>query len=121
MDAAAMGAVLAALLTQRTMKNSVSEALALAAETLKPSYPNAKTLATALRRSIWAGTSKDLAYALARAGDRIILYDDRRKEYHAALRMVLELEAKLRWSTQEGQQEAEHPDVIEQIRILAEA
>ena len=90
MDAATMGAVLAALLTQRTMKNSVSEALALAAETLKPSYLNAKTLATALRRSIRAGTSKDLAYALARAGDRIILFYGRRKEYYAALRMNLE-------------------------------
>ena len=117
MDAATLGAVLAALPTQRTMRNSVCEALALAAETLKPSYLIAKTLATALRRSIWAGTSKDLAYALARAGDRIRLFDDRRKEYHAALRMSLEKEAKLRWSTEEGQQEAEHPDVIEQIRM----
>ena len=90
MDAATLGAVLAALPTQRTMKNSVSEALALAAETLKPSDLNAETLATALRQSIWAGTSKDQAYALARAGDRIIVFYDKRKEYHAALRMNLE-------------------------------
>ena len=117
MDAATLGAVLAALPTQRTMRNTACEALAIAAEILKPSYHIAKTLATALRRSIWPGTSKDLAYALARAGERMILYDDIRKEYHAALETVLEMEDRLRWPTEGRQQEAEHPYVIEQTRM----
>ena len=119
MDAATMGAVLAALLTQRTMKNSVSEALALAAETLEPSDLDAETLATALKQSIWAGTSKDQAYALARAGDRIILFYDKRKEYHAALRMNLESKPSYDGPCRRGSRKQNTQ--IEQIRNLAEA
>ena len=117
MDAATMGAVLAALPTQRTMKNAACEALAIAAEILKPSYHTARIFATALRQSIWSGTSKDLAYALARAGDRMILYDDIRKDYQAALRAVQEMEDGLRWATQGRLQEAEYTYAIEQTRM----
>ncbi len=117
MDAATMGAVLAALPTQRTMKNAACEALAIAAEILKPSYHTARIFATALRQSIWSGTSKDLAYALARAGDRMILYDDIRKDYQAALKAVLEMEDGLRWPTQGRLQEAEYTYAIEQTRM----
>ena len=117
MDAATLGAVLAAMPTQRTMRNAACEALTIAAEILKPSYHIARSLATALRRSIWSGTSKDLAYALARAGDRMILYDDIRKDYHAALKTVFEMEDELRRPTQGGQQEAEDTDAMEQTRM----
>ena len=117
MDAATMGAVLAALPTQRTMKNAACEALAIAAEILKPSYHTARIFATALKQSIWSGTSKDLAYALARAGDRMILYDDIRKDYQAALRAVQEMEDGLRWATQGRLQQAEYTDAIEQTRM----
>ena len=47
--------------------------------------PQRRTQATALRQTNWAGTSKDQTYAPARAGDSIILFCDKRKEYHAAL------------------------------------
>ena len=104
---------MAALPTQRTTRNAASEALAIAAEILKPSYRIAKTLATALRRSFWPGfAAKDITYALARAGERMILYDDIRKEYHAALEAVLEMEEKLPWPT-EGWQ----PEIDEQTRM----
>ena len=99
--------------TQRTTRNAASEALAIAAEILKPSYRIAKTLATALRRSFWPDlAAKDITYALARAGDRMILYDDIKKEYHAAQESVLEMEEKLPWPT-EGWQ----PEVDEQTRV----
>ena len=113
MDAATLGAALAALPTQRTTRNAASEALAIAAEILKPSYRIAKTLAAALRRSIWPDlAAKDITYALARAGDRMILYDDIKKEYHAAQESVLEMEKRLPWTT-EGWQ----PEVDEQTRM----
>ena len=84
---------MAAITPQRTTKNTASEALAIAVEILKPNYRIAETLAKALRRSLWPGfASRDITYALARAGERMIVYDDIRKEYHAALESVLEME-----------------------------
>ena len=79
MDATTMGAVLAAMPTQRALKYSVSEALTLAAETLKPAT---------LKRSPWLRRSGNLtgsapddrAWAHARAGDRVILcYDPKER------------------------------------------
>ena len=92
---------MAAITTQRTTRSTASEALAIAVEILKPSYRIAKTLAMALRRSFWPGfASRDITYALARAGERMIVYDDIRKEYHAALESVLDMEEKLPWPTE---------------------
>ena len=114
MDAATLGAASAALTSPRTTRCTASEALSIAVENLRPSYRIAKTLAMALRRSLWNGFEvKEHTYALARAGDRMIVYDDIRKEYNAALETVLNLEENLPWTT-EG---AKHPEIDEQAKL----
>ena len=113
MDAATLGAAMAAITTRRMTRSAASEALSIAVENLKPSYRIAKTLAMALRRSFWNGfETGDHTYALARAGERMIVYDDIRKEYHAALESVFDMEEKLPWPT-EGWQ----PELDEQTRL----
>ena len=89
MNAATLGAVLAVKglrfadtegneeLSQRSVSTS--------SRNTEAERPQRRTLATALRQTNWAGTSKDQTYAPARAGDSIILFCDKRKEYHAAL------------------------------------
>ena len=110
MDAATLGAAMAAITTRRTTRNTASEALSIAVEILKPSYRIAKTLAMALRRSFWPGfESRDITYALARAGERMIVYDDIRKEYQAALESVLHIQETLSWPTEGWQPEIDEP------------
>ena len=114
MDAATLGAASAAITSLRTTRCMASEALSIAVENLKPSYRIAKTLAMALRRALGNGFEPgDHTLALAKAGERMIVYDDIRKEYNAALETVLDMEEKLPWPT-EG---ARHPEIDEQAKL----
>ncbi len=114
MDAATLGAASAAITSLRTTRCMASEALSIAVENLRPSYRIAKTLAMALRRALWNGfEAGDHTFALAKAGERMIVYDDIRKEYNAALETVLDMEEKLPWPT-EG---ARHPEIDEQAKL----
>ena len=117
MDAATMGAVMAALPTQKTIKSVAGEAIAIAVELLKPSYHTARILATALKRAIWTRTARDLAPTLARAGERMMLYEDLRRDYQAALNAVLQMEYGYRWDTPMQWQEAEDTDEVKQTRM----
>ena len=107
---------MAAITTQRATRNTASEALSIAVELLKPSYRIASTLAMALRRALWPGlVARDITYALARAGERIKDYHNIRKEYHAALASVLDMEDKLPWP-EEGCLQGQ-PEIEEQPRL----
>ena len=107
---------MAAITTQKATRNTASEALSIAVELLKPSYRIANSLARALRRALWPGqVTRDITYALARAGERMIIYHDIRKEYHAALESVQDMEDRLPWPAEgclRGQ-----PEIEEQPRM----
>ena len=111
-----MGAVMAAISTQRATRNTASEALSIAVELLKPSYRIASTLAKALKLALWPEQkARDITYALARAGERIMTYHVIRQEYHAALAAVQDMEDHLPWPAEgclKGQ-----PEIEEQPRL----
>ena len=94
MDAATLGAAAAAITSPRTNGCMASMALAIAVDDNKTSLRTAKSLAEALKTALeWAGYIP----ALIKAGERMLIYDDIRKEYNAALEEVLDLEDKLPW------------------------
>ena len=112
---------MAAITTQRATRNTAGEALSIAVELLKPSYRTASTLAKALKLALWPEQkARDITYALARAGERIMTYHVARQEYHAALAAVQDMEdnlpgtagASLNTTIWRGQ-----PEIEEQTRL----
>ena len=71
-----------------------SAALSIAVENLKPNYRIAKTLAMALMKALRV---EGYIPAFAKAGERMLVYDDIKKEYNAALEAILDMEEKLPW------------------------
>ena len=89
---------MAAIPLQKTTRNTAGEALSIAVELLKPSYRIANTLAKALKLALWPEQkAKDITYALARAGERILTYHYIRQEYHTALAAVQDMEENPPW------------------------
>ena len=99
MDAATLGAAAAAITSPRTTRCMASMALAIAVDDNKTSLRTANSLAKALKTALeWAGYRP----ALMKAGERMMIYDDIRKEYNEALDEVLDLEEKLPWPGEGG-------------------
>ena len=73
MDAATLGAASAAITSPRTTRCMASAALTIAVENIKPNYRIAKTLAMALKRALLI---EDDITAFAKAGERMLVYDD---------------------------------------------
>ena len=97
MDAATLGAAAAAITSPRTTRCMASMALAIAVDDNRTSLRTASSLAMALKTALeWAGYRP----ALVKAGERMLIYDDIRKEYNAALDEVLDLEDQLPWQAE---------------------
>ena len=93
-----MVAAMAAIPMQKTTISTAGEALSIAVELLKPSYRVAHTLAKALKLALWPEQKAgDITYALARAGERILIYHYIREEYLAALAAAQEEEENPSW------------------------
>ena len=93
-----MGAAMAAIPMQKTTISTAGEALSIAVELLKPSYRVAHTLAKALKLALWPEQKAgDITYALARAGERILIYHYIREEYLTALAAAQEVEENPSW------------------------
>ena len=89
---------MAAIPPQKTTRNTAGEALSIAVELLKPSYRIANTLAKALKSALWPEQkAADITYAMARAGERILIYHYIREEYHTALAAVQNMEENPPW------------------------
>ena len=110
MDAATLGAAAAAITSPKTTRCMVSMALSIAVDDIKTNYSTAKTLAMALRRALWA---EGYLPAFAKAGERMLVYDDLRKECNAALDEVLEVEDERPWPTEGVRQ----PEIDEQAAL----
>ena len=74
-----------------------SMALAIAVDDNRTSLRTASSLAMALKTALeWAGYRP----SLIKAGERMLIYDDIKKEYNAALDEVLDLEEQLPWQAE---------------------